>query len=109
MEPVSDVPGPDETGVSAGAAVTVRYWAAARAAAGTGADRVAVSGPISLTDLRARVLDLHPEAHPGAPLADVLAVCSVLIGDRPVATQDPGLVVVEPGDTVEFLPPFAGG
>jgi hypothetical protein len=39
----------------------------------------------------------------------VLASCSVLVGDRPVSTLDPALVVVRPGETVEFLPPFAGG
>jgi hypothetical protein len=39
----------------------------------------------------------------------VIAVCSVLVGDRPVSTQDPGAVDVPPGSTVEFLPPFAGG
>jgi len=39
----------------------------------------------------------------------VLEVCSVLVGDRPVASRDPDSVVVEPGETVEFLPPFAGG
>jgi len=39
----------------------------------------------------------------------VLEICSVLVGDRPVATEDPDTVTVEPGQTVEFLPPFAGG
>ena len=33
----------------------------------------------------------------------------MLVGDRPVATEDPETVVVEPGQSVEFLPPFAGG
>jgi plastocyanin len=39
----------------------------------------------------------------------VLSTCSVLVGDRPAATHDPATVTVRPGDTVEFLPPFAGG
>ncbi|WP_340537251.1 MoaD/ThiS family protein [Nocardioides sp. GXZ039] len=89
-----------ETGV-----VTVRYWASARAAAGVDAEAVAVEEPITLRELRARVLAAHPDTR----LADVLAVCSVLVGDRPVATEDPGGVWVSPGDSVEFLPPFAGG
>jgi len=42
-------------------------------------------------------------------LKDVLSVCSVLVGDRPVGTSDPATVVLRPGDTVELLPPFAGG
>jgi molybdopterin synthase sulfur carrier subunit len=42
-------------------------------------------------------------------LADVLAVCSVLVGDRPVGSRAPEDVSVWPGQTVEMLPPFAGG
>jgi hypothetical protein len=42
-------------------------------------------------------------------LSSVLAVCSVLLGEQPVASADPGSVTVVPGSTVEFLPPFAGG
>ena len=88
-----------------GAHVTVHYWAAARAAAGVPEDELAVGGPVSLAEVR----DLALELHPGTRLPDVLKVCSVLVGDRPVGSQDPEHVVVEPGDTVEFLPPFAGG
>jgi molybdopterin synthase sulfur carrier subunit len=47
--------------------------------------------------------------HPDTRLAAVLAVCSVLVGDQPVGSRDPGSVEVRPGATVEFLPPFAGG
>jgi molybdopterin synthase sulfur carrier subunit len=42
-------------------------------------------------------------------MAGVLEVCSVLVGDRPVSTEDPADVVIRPGDEVQFLPPFAGG
>ena len=58
-----------------------------------------------MADLRERVLALHP----GTRLEAVLGACSVLVGDRPVASQDPVTVAVEPGEMVEFLPPFAGG
>jgi molybdopterin synthase sulfur carrier subunit len=85
--------------------VTVRYWASARAAAGVATDELPVDGPVSLADLRDRAVALHP----GTRLEAVLGVCSVLVGDRPVATQDPAMVIVGPGETVEFLPPFAGG
>ena len=87
------------------ATVTVRYWASARAAAGVPADDLPVDGPVSLAHLRDRAIALHP----GTRLDAVLDVCSVLVGDRPVGTQDPADVVVRPGETVEFLPPFAGG
>lgn len=85
--------------------VTVRYWAAARSAAGTDHDDLPVDGPVTLADVVRRVVD----AHPNARLAGVLEVCSVLVGDRPVSTQDPAHVEIRPGDFVEFLPPFAGG
>ena len=85
--------------------VTVRYWASARAAAGVPSDGVEVAGPVSLADLRRRAVALHP----GTRLEAVLGVCSALVGDQPVGSRDPETVEVRPGDTVEFLPPFAGG
>ena len=85
--------------------VNVHYWASARAAAGVAADDVPVNGSVTLAELRERVVALHP----GTNLAAVLGVCSVLVGEQPVGSQDPGAVEVRAGDTVEFLPPFAGG
>ena len=85
--------------------IRVRYWAAAKAAAGTDADDVPVNGPTTLAELRAAAVALHP----GTQLAEVLAACSTLVGDRPVGTADPATYVIEPGSSVEFLPPFAGG
>lgn len=85
--------------------IRLRYWAAARGAAGTSEETVDVPGPVSLATLVEEAVRRHPDSR----LADVLAVCSVLVGDRPVSAQDPGAVEVEPGATVEFLPPFAGG
>lgn len=85
--------------------ISVRYWAAARSAAGVSHDDLAVDGPISLSEVRRRAIALHP----GSRLADVLGSCSTLLGDLPVSTQDPDTVLVAPGMSVEFLPPFAGG
>jgi sulfur-carrier protein len=87
------------------ASVTVRYWAAARAAAGVATDALAVAGPLTLADVVRRAAELHA----GTRLPGVLEVCSVLVGDQPVASRRPETVVVRPGQTVEFLPPFAGG
>jgi sulfur-carrier protein len=100
MSTHSDAPAADETG-----RVTVRYWASARAAAGVVSDELSVTGPLTLTDVVRRAVALHP----GSRLPNVLEACSVLVGDRPVASLHPDDVVVGPGDTVEFLPPFAGG
>lgn len=85
--------------------IRVRFWASARAAAGTDAVDVDVDESMTLAALRTSLA----AAHPGSGLADVLAVCSVLVGERPVSSVDPAEVVLHPGDVVEFLPPFAGG
>lgn len=91
---------------SAGGTVVVRYWAAARSAAGVDSDTVEVGDGTTLGDLLRRVQDLRSDR---PKLPGVIAVCSVLIGDRPVGATDPDAVPVRAGDTVELLPPFAGG
>ena len=85
--------------------VTVRYWAGARAASGTAQDVFDVHVATTLADVVRRVL----EAHPDPRTATVVAVCSVLVGDRPVGTRPHEDVPIAPGDVVELLPPFAGG
>jgi molybdopterin converting factor small subunit len=86
--------------------VTLRYWASARAAAGTDSDALEVAGPVSLADLVQRARAAHIDS---SRFSQVLSCCSVMVGDRPVTTDDPASVIVQPGATVEFLPPFAGG
>lgn len=83
--------------------VTVRYWAAARAAAGRTEDIVAGS---TVADVLAEVRRTHAD---NARLIAVLDLSSLLVGDRPVGTRSPADVSVGPGDVVEVLPPFAGG
>lgn len=83
--------------------ITLRYWASARAAAGVAEEQVPVDGPVSLASLVATAGSGRDR------LARVLSTCSVLLADRPVASADPETVLVEPGQVVEFLPPFAGG
>jgi molybdopterin converting factor small subunit len=86
--------------------VTVRYWAAARAAAGVEADLLPVREGTTLADVLALVGSRHADR---PRLAEVVSVCSVLVGEQPVGTSDPAAVAIRPGDTVELLPPFAGG
>jgi molybdopterin synthase sulfur carrier subunit len=86
--------------------VRLRYWASARDAAGVAEEVLDVAGTVSLADVRRRAKLLHAGS---ARFAAVLDACSTLVGDRPVASADPETVRVEPGETVEFLPPFAGG
>jgi molybdopterin converting factor small subunit len=80
-----------------GGAVTVRYWAAARAAAGVDSD--VVTGCDTVGEVLAAATTLRPE------LAPVAAVSSVLLDGR-TASRD---AAVPEGAVVEVLPPFAGG
>jgi molybdopterin converting factor small subunit len=100
METRGDGDAGDET-----APITVRYWASARSAAGVESDALPVTGDLTLTDVVRRAAALHP----GTRLPGVLEACSVLVGDQPVKSRRPEDVLVHPGQTVEFLPPFAGG
>ncbi|MFC5175681.1 MoaD/ThiS family protein [Nocardioides taihuensis] len=86
-------------------AITVRYWASARAAAGVASDELPAAAPLPLATVLARAATLHA----GTRLPDVLKVCSVLVGETPVGSADAEDVLVAPGETVELLPPFAGG
>ena len=86
--------------------VTVRLWAAARTALGAHQVTLDVPGPVSVGWVREELVRNHPDRE---RLSSVLAICSVLVGDRPLGKADPDSVQVPPGGTVEFLPPFAGG
>lgn len=95
--------GSDESAVDV---VTVRYWAAARAAAGTAEERLPVPGPVTVGTL----LELVLTAHGGSEdLSRVVGVCSVMVDGRQLRTGEPGRDLVVPGQVVELLPPFAGG
>ncbi|MEV2216393.1 MoaD/ThiS family protein [Streptomyces sp. NPDC050997] len=83
------------------AKVTVRYWAAAKAAAGIAEE------PFD-ADTLAETLDAVRGRHPGE-LARVLRRCSFLIDGDPVGTRGHETVRLADGGTVEVLPPFAGG
>jgi len=81
--------------------VTVRYWAAAKAAAGVAEE------PYDAATL-AEALDAVRARHPGE-LTRVLQRCSFLIDGDPVGTRGHETVRLADGGTVEVLPPFAGG
>lgn len=91
------VPQQESRVVETPAAVRVRYWAGARAAAGV--DEESVLGPSTVGALVALLIERHPG------LASVLPVCSILVDGR-ASSPD---VVLPPGVAVEVLPPFAGG
>ena len=83
---------------AAGGAVTVRYFAGARAASGVDTETRAAG---SLDELVAQVVADH-----GERLERVLTACSFLVDGT--STRDRTLAL-SPGAVVDVLPPFAGG
>jgi molybdopterin converting factor small subunit len=83
--------------------VTVRYWAAARAAAGIAEEQVAAR---TLADLLTEIGRRHGDRD---RFDDVIGICSILVGETPVGAREPAEVELAAGVSVEFLPPFAGG
>ncbi|MGF7233588.1 MAG: alpha/beta fold hydrolase [Frankia sp.] len=81
--------------------ITVRYWAAAREAAGVAEECVEA---VTLADLIATV-----STERGPALAAVLAISSFLVDERPVGRREPAAVPLTTATVVEVLPPFAGG
>lgn len=81
-------------------AVTVRYFAAARAAAGTDSETVSVPAGAGVTELTETL------AGRNARLATVLDRCSYLRDG--IAVRDHA-AALQPGETIDVLPPFAGG
>jgi sulfur-carrier protein len=85
------------------AKVTIRYWAAAKEAAGTPEESV---DAVTLRDaLDAVVASRSPDAR----LATVIARSSFLVNADPVGRAARELIVLDEGAVIEVLPPFAGG
>jgi molybdopterin synthase sulfur carrier subunit len=87
----------DEPG---GVRVIVRYFAAARAAAGTDSETVSVRRGATVAEL------VDGLAAKNTRLATVLSRCSYLCDG--VAVRDPH-TALRSGETIDVLPPFAGG
>jgi sulfur-carrier protein len=80
--------------------VTIRYFAAARAAAGFDDEIVAVAPGTTVAALLHGLGERNPE------LAKVLSRCSYLCDG--IAVRDLGMKL-DDAATVDLLPPFAGG
>ena len=80
--------------------VSVRYFAAARAAAGAEAEMIEVRAGTTVADL----IDVLKARDAG--LAKVLARCSYLCDG--IAVRDRSIVLGS-AQTIDVLPPFAGG
>lgn len=79
----------------------IRYWAAAKDAAGCAEEPYDAD---SLEQALATVRRRHDDR-----LAAVLDRCSFLVDEAPVGGRDHSTVELSDGGTIEVLPPFAGG
>ena len=79
----------------------IRYWAAAREAAGVGEEPYDAS---TLADALATA-----GASRGPEFARVVRRSSFLVDGEPVGTRDHAGIALPDGGTIEVLPPFAGG
>jgi sulfur-carrier protein len=80
--------------------VTVRYFAAARAATGADSETVTLTTGATVAEL------VEALAGRGTQLAGVLSRCSYLCDGVAVRDETSPL---RPGNTIDVLPPFAGG
>lgn len=85
------------------ALVTIRYWAAAKEAAGTAEETVEAD---TLRDALDRAVDSR---QPDTSLAVVIARSSFLVNADPVGRAAKESVALSEGAVIEVLPPFAGG
>ncbi|MCB0950647.1 MAG: MoaD/ThiS family protein [Mycobacterium sp.] len=81
--------------------LTVRFFAAARAAAGTETQTIDLPAGATLADLLDKLVETR-----GTGLATVLARCSYLCDG--IAVRDREMTLVD-AQTIDVLPPFAGG
>ena len=81
----------------------IRYWAAAKEAAGTAQEAYQA-------DTLGEALAAARAARADSPrFAEVLRRCSYVVDGQPVGTRDHTTVRLADGGEVEVLPPFAGG
>ena len=97
--------------------VTVRYWAAAKQAAGVAEEKVSAA---TLSEALAAVVAGRAPGGPGGPggpppgegaraLQAVRGRCSFLVDGEPAGKRAAEAVPLREGAVVEVLPPFAGG
>ncbi|MGJ6966103.1 MoaD/ThiS family protein [Streptosporangium sp. G11] len=82
------------------AKVVVRYWAAAKEAAGIAEEH---SEAATLAELMTKITSNRDR------LARVMSRSSFLVNGDPVGRRAHETIVLTDGATVEVLPPFAGG
>ena len=85
------------------AKVTIRFWAAAREAAGVSEEQVTAD---TVADALAAVL---ARREPGTRLRELLDRSSFLVDGDQAKRADHPAIALSDGTVIEVLPPFAGG
>lgn len=83
--------------------VTMRYWAAAKQAAGVAEET------LSAATLAEALAAARSRRSPAREFEAVLARSSFLVDGEQAARRQPGEVALRDGAVIEVLPPFAGG
>ena len=83
--------------------MTIRYWAAAKEAAGVAEEAVEA---VTLRDALNAAVAIRK---PGKRLETVIARSSFLVNADPVGRAARESIVLDEGAVIEVLPPFAGG
>ena len=92
------------------AIVTMRYWAAAKEAAGVAEETVTADTlAAALTVIGGERRENAAATAGGGALSTVLDRSSFLIDGHPVGLRAADSVVLADGAVIEVLPPFAGG
>ena len=89
--------------------VTLRYWAAAKQAAGVAEETVSAGTLAAALDVALSGRERNPPAGADCDLRAVLARSSFLVDGHPVGNRAPETVTLPEAAVVEVLPPFAGG
>ncbi len=83
--------------------VTVRYWAAAKEAAGLAEETISAS---TLSEALDAIRSVRSE---DSRFAAIIARSSFLIDETPAGKRDASSVALSEGAVIEVLPAFAGG
>jgi molybdopterin synthase sulfur carrier subunit len=85
------------------ARITIRYWAAAKEAAGLSEES------LEAVTLRDALNVAVARRKSGVRLQEIFSRSSFLVNADPVGKVPPESIVLDEGVVVEVLPPFAGG
>jgi molybdopterin converting factor small subunit len=97
------------------AIVTLRYWAAAKDAAGVAEEKVEAETLAAALAAGLAAVSDRPGANSDRPGANsdrlrlVMARSAFLIDSQPAGTRPPESIRLSAGSVIEVLPPFAGG